>query len=90
MDERRSEQEVADRAADAAARAADRKAFYERHEARAKKAEPIDVERVHPAVEGDGSYSLGDPEAAKVLHQLRLDAEAARRVHGPGGDIDDD
>jgi hypothetical protein len=72
----------ADRVADAAARAADRKAFYERHEARAKEAEPIDVERVHPGVADGVSYSLGDPEAGRVMRQMRADADEARRAHG--------
>jgi len=76
----------ADRRADAERRRADRQAFDERHEARAEKAEPIEVEPGHPDPESDGSYSLGDPEAAKVLRQLRLDAEAAGRAHAPGAD----
>ncbi len=36
------------------------------------------------------SYSLGEPEAARVMKQMRLDVEAARRVHGLGADDDDD
>ncbi len=72
----------ADRVADAKRRRADRQAFDERHEARAEKAEPIEVEPDHPAFEGDGSYSLGDPEAGRVMRQMRADADEDRRAHG--------
>ncbi len=79
-----SEDETGDaRSADAIARDADRAAFHARHEARAKaKAEPIDVESDHPGLADGVSYSLGDPEAARVMKQMRLDADDARRAHG--------
>jgi hypothetical protein len=85
-----SETPDADRAADAERRRADRQAFDERHEARAKKDAPIDVERSHPGLADGVSYSLGDPEAGRVMRQMRADADAARRVHGLGADDDDD
>ncbi len=77
---------------DAIERAADREPFYARHDARAKARaeEPVDVERDHPRVADGVSYSLGDKEASRVLRQMRLEADAARRAHAPGADIDGD
>ncbi len=54
-----------------------------RHEARAKaKAESIDIECDRPGLADGVSYSLGDPEASRVMKQMRLDADDARRAHG--------
>ena len=74
---------------------ADRESFYARHDARAKaKAAKdqakLDLQSSHPGLADGVSYSLGEPEAARVMKQMRLDVEAARRVHGLGADDDDD
>ena len=84
-----------DRAADAAERAAERESFYARHDARtkakaAKEQAELDLQSSRPGLADGVSYSLGEPEAARVMNQMRLDVEAARRVHGLGADDDDD
>ncbi len=83
------------RADDERARAIDRAAFEARHQARAKakaardQAE-LDLQSSRPDVVDGVSYSLGEPEAGRVMRQMRADADVARRVHGLGADDDDD
>jgi len=50
----------------------------------------LDLQSSHPGVADGVSYSLGEPEAGRVMRQMRADADAARRVHGLGADDDDD
>jgi len=90
MEDRHAEQDIIDRARDRADRAAGHAASMARAEAsaRAKAAKLVDVGDPEP--EGDGSYSISEAKAGKVLRQLRDDQAEARRVHGPGGDVDAD
>lgn len=71
----------------AAERVAEQAAFKERDAQRIKA--KLDVDRSCPGLKDGVSYSLGDPEAGRVLKQMRADADAARRVHGLGCGDDD-
>jgi len=99
MDQRIADREEAarvdERARDRAAREADSAASWARAEAagRAKAAKEqakLEVAGSDDDVEGDGSYSIADIRAGQVLRQLQADQAEARRVHGPGGNVDED
>lgn len=65
-----------------------KKAFDERQAKRAKA--NLDLTTECPELEDGVSYSISDPSAAKVLRQLRMDAEAARHARDDDDDDDDE